>query len=123
MAGSANYLPKTERAVVRRHSFPLIVAVAGIEVKGIGLCDGRPPERRWSASFLNNLSSWRYLMTQPTFVEVVKLPGVNDLPGKVRLHFIKALQAEMEGNWLQAEFELNLAVAAEDAFSEPEPAA
>jgi hypothetical protein len=62
-------------------------------------------------------------MTQPTFIEVAQLPGVKDLPGKVRLHFIKALQAENEGNWLQAEFELNLAVVAEDAFSEPEPAA
>jgi hypothetical protein len=62
-------------------------------------------------------------MTQSTFVEMAQLPGVKDLPGKVRLHFTKALQAENEGNWLQAEFELNLAVAAEDAFSEPEPAA
>jgi hypothetical protein len=51
-------------------------------------------------------------MTHPTFVEVAQLPGVNDLPGKVRLHFTKALLAEQEGNWLQAEFELNLAVAA-----------
>lgn len=62
-------------------------------------------------------------MSQPAFVEVAQLPGVNDLPGKVRLHFTKALQAENEGNCLLAEFELNLAVAAEDAFSEPEPAA
>jgi hypothetical protein len=62
-------------------------------------------------------------MTQPTFVEVAKLPGVKDLPGKVRLHFTKALLAEHEGNWLQAEFELNRAVAAEDALSEREPAA
>jgi hypothetical protein len=62
-------------------------------------------------------------MAQPTFVEVAQLPGVNDLPGKVRLHFVKALQAENEGNWLLAEFELNLAVAAEDAHSAPEPVA
>ena len=62
-------------------------------------------------------------MTQPTFVEVAKLPGVNDLPPKVRLHFTKALLAEHEGNWLQAEFELNLAVAAEDSLPEREPAA
>jgi hypothetical protein len=60
-------------------------------------------------------------MPQPTFVEVAQLPGVKDLPGKVRLHFTKALQAENEGNWLLAEFELNLAVAAEDAFSAPVP--
>ncbi len=62
-------------------------------------------------------------MSQPTFVEVEKLPGVNDLPGKVRLHFAKALQAENEGNWLLAEFELNLAVAAEDALAKREPVA
>jgi hypothetical protein len=62
-------------------------------------------------------------MSHPTFVEVAQLPGVNDLPGKVRLHFTKALQAENEGNWLLAEFELNLAVAAEDALSEREPVA
>ena len=62
-------------------------------------------------------------MSQPSFIEVAQLPGVNDLPGKVRLHFIKALQAENEGNWLLAEFELNLAVAAEDALSEREPVA
>lgn len=62
-------------------------------------------------------------MTQPTFVEVALLPGVNDLPSKVRLHFTKALQAENEGNWLQAEFELNLAVAAEDALPKREPVA
>jgi hypothetical protein len=62
-------------------------------------------------------------MTHPTFVEVAQLPGVKDLPGKVRLHFTKALLAEHEGNWLQAEFELNLAVAAEDALPEREPVA
>jgi hypothetical protein len=62
-------------------------------------------------------------MTQPTFVEMAKLPGVKDLPPKVRLHFIKALLAEQEGNWLQAEFELNRAVAAEDAISKPAPVA
>jgi hypothetical protein len=62
-------------------------------------------------------------MTQHTLLEMAKLPGVKDLPPKVRLHFIKALLAEMEGNWLQAEFELNLAVAAEDAISKPAPVA
>jgi hypothetical protein len=62
-------------------------------------------------------------MTQSTLVEMGKLPGVKDLPPKVRLHFSKALLAEQEGNWLQAEFELNLAVAAEDALSEPAPVA
>jgi hypothetical protein len=62
-------------------------------------------------------------LTQPKFVELAQLPGVKDLPGKVRLHFTKALQAENEGNWLLAEFELNLAMAAEDALFERDPAA
>ena len=62
-------------------------------------------------------------MTQSTLVEMAKLSGVKDLPPKVRLHFIKALLAERESNWLQAEFELNLAVAAEDAISRPAPGA
>jgi hypothetical protein len=62
-------------------------------------------------------------LTQPKFVELAQLPGVKDLPGKVRLHFTKALQAENEGNWLLAEFELNLTMAAEDALFERDPAA
>jgi hypothetical protein len=62
-------------------------------------------------------------MSQPSFIEVAQLPGVNDLPGKVRLHFIKALQAENEGNITLAAVELNLAVAAEAAFSKLEPVA
>ena len=62
-------------------------------------------------------------MTQPSFVEVAQLPGVNDLPGKVRLHFTKALIAEQEGNTTQAEVELNLAVEAEAAYSNPAPVA
>jgi hypothetical protein len=62
-------------------------------------------------------------MTQPTFIEVAQLPGVNDLPGKVRLHFVKALIAEMEGNVTLAEVELHLAVEAEVALSIPEPVA
>jgi hypothetical protein len=62
-------------------------------------------------------------MTQPTFVELAKLPGVKDLPGKVRLHFIKALIAEREGNTTLAEVELHRAVEAEDALSTPTPAA
>jgi hypothetical protein len=62
-------------------------------------------------------------MTQPTFVEMAKLPGVKDLPGKVRLHFTKALQAENEGNTTLAEVELHRAVAAEAALSNPVPVA
>jgi hypothetical protein len=63
------------------------------------------------------------LMYQSKIVEVAKLPGVSDLPKLARLHFCKALIAEQEGNWLEAEFELNLAVAAEDAIAKPAPVA
>jgi hypothetical protein len=62
-------------------------------------------------------------MAQSTFVEVAQLPGVKDLPTKVRLHFTKALIAEMEGNTTLAEVELHRAVEAEDAFSAPAPVA
>jgi hypothetical protein len=62
-------------------------------------------------------------MTQPTFVEVAKLPGVKDLSPQVRLHFTKALIAEREGNITLAEAELHRAVAAEDDLSAPAPAA
>jgi hypothetical protein len=62
-------------------------------------------------------------MDQSTVVEVAKLPGVKDLPPKVRLHFSKALIAEMEGNMTLAEVELHLAVVAEDALSAPVPVA
>jgi hypothetical protein len=62
-------------------------------------------------------------MTQPTLLEVAKLPGVKDLPGKVRLHFAKALIAEREGNTALAEVELHRAVEAEDALFAPEPVA
>jgi hypothetical protein len=62
-------------------------------------------------------------MPQPTFVEVAKLPGVKDLPVQVRLHFTKALIAEMEGNTTLAEVELHLAVEAEAALSNPAPVA
>jgi hypothetical protein len=62
-------------------------------------------------------------MAQPTFVEVAQLPGVKDLPGKVRLHFTKALIAEMEGNTTLAEVELHRAVEAEAALTIPAPVA
>ena len=62
-------------------------------------------------------------MTQPTLLEVAQLPGVKDLPPKVRLHFSKALIAEMEGNTTLAEVELHLAMLAEDSLAAPEPAA
>jgi hypothetical protein len=62
-------------------------------------------------------------MTQPPFVEVAQLPGVRDLPGKVRLHFTKALLAEHEGNTTLAEVELYRAVEAEAALSAEAPVA
>jgi hypothetical protein len=62
-------------------------------------------------------------MTQSTLLEVAKLPGVKALPTQVRLHFSKALIAEMEGNMTLAEVELHLAVVAEDAFPVPAPVA
>ena len=62
-------------------------------------------------------------MTQSTILEVAKLPGVKDLPPQVRLHFIKALTAEREGNVTLAEVELHRAVEAEDDLSAPAPAA
>jgi hypothetical protein len=62
-------------------------------------------------------------MSPPTLVEVAQLPGVKDLPPKVRLHFSKALIAEMEGNMTLAEVELHLAVVAEDAISKSTPVA
>jgi hypothetical protein len=62
-------------------------------------------------------------MAQPTLVEMAKLPGVKDLPAKVRLHFVKALIAEMEGNTTLAEVELHRAVEAEAAISTPAPVA
>jgi hypothetical protein len=62
-------------------------------------------------------------MHHSTLSEVIKLPGVSDLPVQVKWHFAHALIAEMEGNIARAESELTLAVEAEDAFSTPAPAA
>jgi hypothetical protein len=62
-------------------------------------------------------------MTRSTLVELVRLPGVSDLPVQVKWHFAHALIAEMEGNTARAESELNLAVEAEDDLSAPAPAA
>jgi hypothetical protein len=62
-------------------------------------------------------------MNQSPVVAATKLPGISDLPLQAKFHFAKALIAEQEGNWLQAEFELNLAVAAEDALFEQAPVA
>jgi hypothetical protein len=62
-------------------------------------------------------------MTQPTLLEVAQLPGVKDLPPKVRLHFSKAIIAEREGNVTLAEVELHRAVEAEAVLSNPVPVA
>jgi len=53
-------------------------------------------------------------MSQSTFVDVAKLPGIADLPPRSKCHFVRAFIAERQGNWLIAAFELNQAVAAED---------
>ena len=68
-------------------------------------------------------------MLQPRVLAASKLPGISDLPRRARLHLAKALIAEEDGEYLVAEFELNLAVAAEEeaaaetAHSAPEPVA
>jgi hypothetical protein len=53
-------------------------------------------------------------MLQPKILAVTKLPGIADLPRRARLHFAKALIAEQDGEYLVAEYELSLAVAAEE---------
>jgi hypothetical protein len=62
-------------------------------------------------------------MTHSTLVELVRLPGVSDLPVQVKWHFVQALIAELEGNTARAESELHRAVEAEHALSSPAPAA
>ena len=53
-------------------------------------------------------------MLQPKVLAVTKLPGISDLPRRARLHLAKALLAEQDGEYLVAEYELSLAVAAEE---------
>jgi hypothetical protein len=62
-------------------------------------------------------------MRQSTLSEVIKLPGVSDLPAQVRWFFAQALKAEMEGNAKQAEELMHLAVEWEEALFAPEPVA
>jgi hypothetical protein len=62
-------------------------------------------------------------MHHSQLTEVIKLPGVSDLPAQVRWFFAQALKAEMEGNMKQAEELLQLAVDWEDALFAPEPVA
>jgi hypothetical protein len=61
------------------------------------------------------------MMHHAALSEIIKLPGVSDLPAQVRWFFAQALKAEMEGNVTLAEVELHLAVEAEDALSAPAP--
>jgi hypothetical protein len=63
----------------------------------------------------------RRIMVQSKLLELAKLPGVSDLPLRVKSHFIKALLAEMEGDAATAEYELNRAVEAEDTLSAAVP--
>jgi hypothetical protein len=53
-------------------------------------------------------------MLQPRVLAASKLPGISDLPRRARLHLAKALIAEEDGEYLVAEYELSLAVAAEE---------
>ncbi len=60
-------------------------------------------------------------MEQPSVVTAALLPGIADLKPRTKRHFVSALIAERQGNWLLAAFELRQAVAAEDQeTSEPE---
>ena len=62
-------------------------------------------------------------MHYPQLSEVIKLPGVADLPAQVRWLFARALKAELEGETSQAEELLELAVEWEAALFAPEPVA
>jgi hypothetical protein len=62
-------------------------------------------------------------MHHPQLSEVIKLPGVADLPAQVLWFFARALIAELEGNATQAAELLNLAVEWEAALLIPEPVA
>jgi hypothetical protein len=62
-------------------------------------------------------------MHHPQLSDVIKLPGVADLPAQVRWLFARSLTAEMEGNRKQAEDLLELAIEWEEALRMPEPVA
>jgi hypothetical protein len=53
-------------------------------------------------------------MLDSRVVAAIKLPGISDLSRSTRLHLAKALIAEQDGEYLVAEYELSLAVAAEE---------
>ena len=52
-------------------------------------------------------------MEQPLVAAAAMLPGIADLKPRTKRHFVSALIAERQGNWLLAAFELKQAVAAE----------
>jgi hypothetical protein len=62
-------------------------------------------------------------MHHPQLSEIIKLPGVADLPAQVCWLFARSLTAEMEGNRQLAEGLLELAVEWEAALLTPEPVA
>jgi hypothetical protein len=62
-------------------------------------------------------------MHHPQLSDVIKLPGVSDLPAQVRWLFARAVKAEMEGDPTKAEELLELAVEWEAALLTPEPVA
>jgi hypothetical protein len=53
-------------------------------------------------------------MRETSVAAAAMLPGIADLKPRTKRHFVSALIAERQGNWLLAAFELTQAVAAED---------
>ena len=62
-------------------------------------------------------------MHHPALSEIIKLPGVADLPAQVCWLFSRSLTAEIEGDPAKAEELLELAVEWEAALLFPEPVA
>ena len=62
-------------------------------------------------------------MHHPALSEIIKLPGVADLPAQVCWLFTRALTVELEGNRKLAEDLLDLAIEWEAALLAPEPVA
>jgi hypothetical protein len=59
-------------------------------------------------------------MELPSVATTAMLPGIADLKPRTKRHFVSALIAERQGNWLLAAFELKQAVAAEDQETKPD---
>ena len=62
-------------------------------------------------------------MHHPQLSDVIKLPGVADLPAQVSWLFARSLTAEIEGDPAKAEELLELAVEWEAVLLIPEPVA